>query len=132
MAPSLLDGDWQEQRRVLATVSRGPRRMSSRLWGSRRKGEPGKYGFSSHRRIPGQKGRCWRVPCATGASRTRPFVVPLWIFFSAVPQTSKRPADGGFAHRNSAHGEKELGPLGVGSPWALLEVFCEDCSRLLV
>ena len=45
------------------------------------------------------------------------------VLFSAVRETPKRSADGSLAHRDPAGSVKELGPLGVGGPRALSEVF---------
>jgi hypothetical protein len=49
-------------------------------------------------------------------------LAPL-VLFSTVREASKRTTDGGFAHPHSAHVEEELGPLGVGGPRPLLEIF---------
>lgn len=43
-----------------------------------------------------------------------------------------RAADRSLAYPNPAGGEKELGPLGMGSPWPLFEIFCEQLGGLLV
>jgi hypothetical protein len=54
------------------------------------------------------------------------------VLFSAVREASKRPADRSLAHRNPAEGEKELGPLRMGSPRPFFEIFYEQLGGLLV
>jgi hypothetical protein len=54
------------------------------------------------------------------------------VLFSAVRETPERTTDGGFAHPHSAHGEEELGPLGMGGPWPHFEIFYEQFPCLLV
>jgi len=49
-----------------------------------------------------------------------------------VREAPERTADGGFAHPHSAHGEEELGPLGVGGPRPLFNIFYEQLPCLLV
>jgi hypothetical protein len=83
-------------------------------------------------RTPGQRDRCGRVRCAIGSSRTRLALWPPWSFFSTVRESSDRPADRSLTHPHSAGGEKELGPLGVGGPWPLFEIFYEQPPGLLV
>ena len=50
---------------------------------------------------------------------------PFVLFFDRVRQgqASEHAAYASLAHRDPARGEKELGPLGVGGPRALSEVF---------
>ena len=43
--------------------------------------------------------------------------------FSAPTETSYRSANRRFAHPHTREGKQELGPLGVGGPRALFEVF---------
>src|SRR3712207_3811494 len=76
--------------------------------------------------------RCARPPCATGSSRTRLVLLPLWIFFSAPTQTAHRPAHRSFAHLHPRDGNQELSSLGVGSPRPFLEVLSEQLPGLLV
>ena len=47
----------------------------------------------------------------------------LTLAISALRELFERAAYASLAHRDPARGEKELGPLGVGGPRALSEVF---------
>ena len=71
---------------------------------------------------------CRRHRVLKNSSRPR---APLDLF-STVREASERAADRRFANRNPARGKEELSPLGVGSPRALSEVFCQEPSHLLV
>src|SRR5215210_5588514 len=69
-----------------------------------------------------------RHPRLKNSSRS---AAPLELF-SAPRETSYRPAHRGFTHPHPHDGEQELGPLSVGGPRPLLQVFREQLPRLPV
>src|SRR5215210_484924 len=69
-----------------------------------------------------------RHPSLKNSSRS---AAPLELF-SAPRETSYRPAHRGFTHPHPHDGEQELGPLSVGGPRPLLQVFREQLPRLPV
>src|SRR3712207_2131916 len=89
----------RKQRRALAAVSRDLEE------GSLAYGRVGIQGSQeevwvplSSTNTPGTQDRGGKPPCARVPSRTRLFLLPLWIFFSASAEASYRSANRRFAH----------------------------------
>src|SRR3712207_4420287 len=95
----------------------------SDLWARKHTEEPGRCGCPPRQRIPGVRDRGSQPPCARVPSRTRLVLLPLWIFFSAPAQVPYHAADRRLTHPHSRQSEQELGPLRVGGPRPLLDVF---------